>query len=91
MAEQKELLSVLGYAAGYGSVGAIALGLLSLAASLGGYALLFLREIALGRFFGLSRRRIQISRLGHDDVTLSHIAPEFAEAYRIHQAKGHAD
>jgi hypothetical protein len=73
---------------GYAALGAIVLGLVMLAISLGGYALLTVHDIAMGRFLGLSGPRIRIRRLGHGAVTLMHVAPEFVEACRVYREGG---
>jgi hypothetical protein len=70
---------------GYGAVGGILLGVLTLAASLAGYALLIVQGITLGHFLGFGSRRLEISQLGHDTVTLVGLAPEFVEALRVYR------
>jgi hypothetical protein len=79
------LPGVVRVALGVAAVGAILLGLVTVAISLGGYALLTVRDIAMGRFLGLSGPRIRIRRLGNGAVTLMHVAPEFVEACRVYR------
>jgi hypothetical protein len=56
-------------------------------ASLAGYALLLVRNVAEGRILGQGGRRVRIVRLEYHAVMLAHVAPEFVEAYRIHRSE----
>jgi hypothetical protein len=66
------------------TMGAIVLGLLTLAGSLAGYAVLVVRDISLGHFLGFGKPRLRVSRLSKDSVTLM-VASEFAEALRVYR------
>jgi hypothetical protein len=70
---------------GYGALAGMLLGVLTLAASLAGYALLIVQGITLGHFLGLGSRRVEIRRLEQDIVTLVGVAPEFVEALRVYR------
>jgi hypothetical protein len=75
------LMTALAYIGG----GAALLGLLMLMASLAGYALLLVRDVAEERLLGSGRRRVRIVHLQQDTVTLAYVAPEFVEALRVYR------
>jgi hypothetical protein len=77
----------LGQALIFVVAGSIAFGLLMIGASLAGYALLIVRDIAAGRFFGPGKRRVRIARLEKDSVTLNGVSPAFAEALRMYRGE----
>jgi hypothetical protein len=78
-AQPDSLMRVLGFIAG----GAGLLGLLMLMSAVAGHALLLVRDIAEGRYFGAGRRRVRIAGLGPDSLTLIYVSPAFAEAKRV--------
>ncbi len=58
------------------------------AASMGLYCLgPILTVVSLTAYIILTMRSIQIRRIGRDTITLKRVAPELAEAYRVHSSE----